>query len=496
MKLQISKVGVPDLEFGGTGYFQDPRHGLVQAGPFDLRFGAAHRAQVRVAVVGPKEMHEKVQVWLARCRSEIPALSSEGTQPSFPGFAAVFRSELVCEPSWYASLDERQLQQAMAMRPYDGFQAIVDLYARCIAMVREDVQPDLVICAIDDAIFKRFASVQREMSKHERSNLLRTAKKAMPDQFELPFDWEPDESAEDLLRRDLRKALKAVAMQIGVPIQLLRDSGMLDSKANEEAAARAWNVTTAMYYKAGGIPWRMRSRGPESCFVGITFHHLRTTKRALVHSALAQAFSTNGGGFALRGSSLEPDQSDRRRTPHLTEEQAFVLGSKVLSEYVMRNGEPPKRIVLHKSSRFTALERNGFLRALNDVPKVQLLALMPASIRLVTHASYPPARGTLMTVNGNRNFLFTSGYLPEIRTYPGPHIPIPVELVADGDISDGEIREMAADALGLGRLNWNSSDLRSSQPVTLGFARRVGGIMAEFGQISDKEPDPSYRYYM
>jgi hypothetical protein len=65
-----------------------------------------------------------------------------------------------------------------------------------------------------------------------------------------------------------------------------------------------------------------------------------------------------------------------------------------------------------------------------------------------------------------------------------------------GDSTFTQVREAAVDALGLGRLNWNTSDLRSSQPVTLGFARRVGGIMAEFGQLTDQEPDPSYRYYM
>lgn len=496
MKLQISKLAVPELEFGGPGYFHDPRTGLLRAGPFDLRFGAAHKTQVRVAVVGPQEMNEKVQTWFMRCSGEIPALSSEGTQPAFPGFASVFRSALSVEPSWFSALDERELQHALSLRPYEGFQKVVSLYEKAISIVYEDFRPDVVVCAISETISKRFWSVQRELSKSERSQLFNSAKKSAADQIELPFDWEPDESVEDLLRRDLRRALKAIAMRIGVPIQLLRDSGMLDSKANEEAAARAWNLTTALYYKAGGIPWRMRSRGPESCFVGITFHHLRTTKRALVHSALAQAFSTNGGGFALRGSTLDPEPSGSRRTPHLNEEQAAALGAKVLSEYVARNGVAPKRIVLHKSSRFTPQERDGFNKALKDVPKVQLLALMPASTRLVTHASYPPSRGTLLTVNDSRHFLFTSGYLPELQTYPGPHIPIPVELVADGDATEAEVREMAIDALGLGRLNWNSSDLRSSQPVTLGFARKVGGIMAEFGQISEQEPEPSYRYYM
>jgi hypothetical protein len=468
----------------------------MQAGPFDMRFGAAHKAQIRVAVVGPKETHETVSAWLLRCRGEIPAQDPAGLQLVYPGFTTIFRSDLVVDPRWYLALDGREVDQAMSLRPYEGFERIVAIYSRAIERARQDFQPDVVVCAIGEAIEKRFWSVQRSLSSTERATLKRTAKQAVPDQIELPFDWQPEESTEDLLRRDLRRALKAAAMRIGVPIQLIRNGGMLDSKSNEEPAARAWNLTTGLYYKAGGIPWRIRARGPETCFVGITFHHLRTTKRALVHSSLAQAFSTNGGGFALRGSTLEPDPEDKRRTPHLTREQANRLGVRVLDEYIARNGEPPKRVVLHKSSRFWVEEQEGFRLAFKDVPVVQLVALSPSSIRLVTHASYPPSRGTLLSVDESRHYLFTSGYLPELGTYPGPHIPIPVELTVHGDATMAEIREAAIDALGLGRLNWNTSDLRSSQPVTLGFARRVGGIMAEYGQLTDDDPDPSYRYYM
>lgn len=496
MKLQITRLQVPELEFCGPGFFHDPRRGLTDAGPFDMRFGAAHRTQVRVAVVGDIEMHGKVAAWLLRCQSEIPALTPNGTQPSFPGFQTVYRSELVADPSWFVPFDEAQLKAALGRKPYEGFERIVALYSQTIAQVYQDFRPDVVICAIPEAIEKRFWSVQRLLSSSEKTVLKRTAKQTGPVQLELPFDWEPEEVPEDLLRRDLRRALKAEAMRIGVPIQIVRDNTLLDARSNEEPAARAWNLTVGLYYKAGGIPWRIRARGPETCFVGITFHHLRTTRRSLVHSSLAQAFSTNGGGFALRGSTLDPDPDNPSRTPHLTMNEARALGDRVLKEYTARNGEPPKRIVLHKSSRFWQEEQEGFQLAFKDVPVVQLVALSPSSIRLVTHASYPPSRGTLLSINGSRHFLFTSGFLPDLGTYPGPHIPVPVELIVHGDVDMADIRDAAVDALGLGRLNWNTSDLRSSQPVTLGFARRVGGIMAEYGHLTDQEPDPSYRYYM
>ena len=75
----------------------------------------------------------------------------------------------------------------------------------------------------------------------------------------------------------------------------------------------------ALYYKAGG-PWRLKLEGPTTCFVGITFHHLRTKRSDLVFSGIAQAFSTDGEGFALRGVTLPWDKKQGRQV-HLTSEQ-------------------------------------------------------------------------------------------------------------------------------------------------------------------------------
>jgi hypothetical protein len=496
MKIQIARLPIPELEFGGVGFFQDPRLGLAEAGPFDSRFGSAHKTQIRVSVVGTSEGIDLASSWLRRCKSVIGPRSPDGSQIAFPGFDVVFRSELVVHEASNVVLHEQQLEKALGLKPYDGLEAMVNVYASAINRAKEDFRPDVVACVVPEPVERKFWSVSRMLSRMERDALKRTATATASLQMQLPFDWEVEEQSEDLLTRDFRRALKARAMQIGVPIQLLRNSGMIDLRTNEEPAARAWNLSVGLYYKAGGIPWRVRNRGPETCFVGITFHHLRTTKRALVHSALAQAFSTNGGGFALRGQSFEPERDASTRTPHLTEQQADELGKLVIDEYTARNGELPKRIVLHKSSRFWRQEQEGFLKAFREVPVVKLVALAPSSVRFVTQGVYPPARGTLVTVDEKRHFLFTSGFVPELGTYPGPHIPIPVELIVHGEATMHDVRECAVDALGLGRLNWNTSDLRSSQPVTLGFARRVGGIMAEYGQLTEARPDPSYRYYM
>ena len=128
---------------------------------------------------------------------------------------------------------------------------------------------------------------------------------------------------------------------------------------------------------------------------------------------------------------------------------------------------------------------------LRDVPVVELVNLLPTRFRLLRQGSYPPTRGTLCRVNGEATYLFTSGYMPEWSTYPGPHIPVPVQLEAAG-VTD--MHRIAADVLGLTRMNWNTARNTSGIPITLRFAREVGGIMAEFG--ANRQPHPSYRYYM
>lgn len=108
----------------------------------------------------------------------------------------------------------------------------------------------------------------------------------------MSFDalWTVDDTPESLLQRDFRRALKAKAMQIGIPIQIATSNLLLDNKASQDPATRAWNSTVALFFKRDGIPWRVRSEGPETCFVGISFHYLRANKSDLMYSSLAQAW--------------------------------------------------------------------------------------------------------------------------------------------------------------------------------------------------------------
>lgn len=275
-----------------------------------------------------------------------------------------------------------------------------------------------------------------------------------------------------------------------LPIQLVTDALLDDSPRNQDPATRAWNFSVGLYYKAGGVPWRLPPTGPDTCFVGISFHHFRTTQRAIVRSSLAQAFSSDGEGFAIRGEGV-PVEPDQRRNVHLSEQQAFVLAQNVLAEYEFRTGGAPLRLVLHKTSYFDAAECAGFEAALKDLPIVSMITLVPSLFRLLRYGSYPPKVGTICTVNAERSFLFTSGFMPELGTYPGPHIPQPFEVRCIGP--EGSVAA-AQDVFNLTRMNWNTADIRGKWPVSLSFARRVGGILDEYGD--DDLVETSFRYFV
>ena len=81
--------------------------------------------------------------------------------------------------------------------------------------------------------------------------------------------------------------------------------------------------------------------------------------------------------------------------------------------------------------------------------------------------------------------------IPEVGTYPGPHIPQPVEIRG---VTSENLEIAARDALNLTRMNWNTADLKGRHPITMSFARRVGGILTEFGEEDPEET--SFRYFV
>jgi hypothetical protein len=493
LNLRVEHHDDPPLEFG-EGEAATPKEGLATFGPYSLRLGAAHRSEVRLGIVGTRESVEATNRMLDRI--ERGALSENANQalfPDFPGFEPVFRAKL--HRTTDHVIPDAVVSRALSRKPKDAFREVLELWGLPIeSMAERELRPDLVLCALPSDVVARCRRIEQRLPRKVADQMRRDAEMRAAGQSSL-FDIGADQTLEDaadpapqdLLYRDLRRALKARAMAARLPIQLLTEHAWQDSQANQDPATRAWNLSVALFYKAGGIPWRARPRTEETCFVGISFHHLWTTTRHLVYSSVAQAFSSDGEGFALRGESIPWDSKTKQ--PHLPADKARRLLTSVLDAYRDRSGRTPLRLVVHKTSAYTPEERHAIEDALRDVPAVQLLTLRSGDFRLIRQGAYPPHRGTLCEV-GDTRFVFTVGYMPQHLTYPGPHVPVPLEVLGANDDFDG----VSADLLALTKMNWNSAASFASLPISLSFARKVGGVMAEVP--STDTPHPSFRYYM
>jgi argonaute-like protein implicated in RNA metabolism and viral defense len=151
----------------------------------------------------------------------------------------------------------------------------------------------------------------------------------------------------------------------------------------------------------------------------------------------------------------------------------------------------PSRIVLHKSSRFTDQELRGFKDGCGTVPHTDFVTLGWRGIQFHRPGIYPPLRGMYVKFDDRNFLLYTVGYVPFLRTYPGAATPQPIEILEHhGDSAwDVVLREVLA----LTKMNWNTADFSCAKPMTLAFAQRVGQILAE---IKAGDPRPEYRFYM
>jgi hypothetical protein len=496
MRFRVEHLDEPLLEFG-SGKGMAVKEGLAEYGPYSLRLGTAHPRAVNVGIVGTRASIRGARSFLERAGGNV---SSGGRSailaPEFPGFPALMHSDLGLDPRWSTELSEEDVNGVLAQKPQKAFQDALQMWIEAIHdLARRDVRPDVILCAIPRQVLDRCAHIERPRRRRGSGRTRGRRVRVLKGQLSLlDTDAASIESVsqprpEDLASRNFRRALKAAAMDANVPIQIvtpnLYEEGL---RGQQDPATRSWNLSVALFYKAGGIPWRVQPEAEHTCFVGISFHHLYTQDDHVVYSSLAQAFSSDADGFALRGDAMPWDAEGRR--PSLGEEEAFELLRKVVSAYRDRIGRDPLRLVVHKTSEFTSQERTGIQRALSAIPAVELHTIRSTELRLIRQGSYPPHRGTLCHF-GSAAFLFSTGYSTIRETYDGPHIPAPLELVGiEPNRGDATAREVLA----LTKMNWNSADDHTAFPITLAFARKVGLIMSEVP--SDREPHPLYRYYM
>lgn len=502
MSLHIEYFEEPKLQFGHGFEHEDTKTGLAEYGPFGKTVEGLHPSEIKLGFIGTSESISVAKEWIQMCGHPIESENIKRTRPpvaepnmtffgeavtpdatltrlekilnrDFVGFNhdSPFACRFQTNPRWEHTINARTLDVILAAE--DKTQRIlrlIELFEGEIAsLASTSPAPDVIVLALTPAILEKAHAVR------------------LSGNFFLNF----------------RRAIKARAMQWGVPIQLLR-YGTATGKGNDlqEPATRAWNFCTAQYYKTEGVPWRPTTLRDNTCYIGISFFVAQDiSERLTMRSSVAQAFDYLGQGLVLRGDPFEWDEEKLGRTPHLTKTAARQLIKDTLNEYVRVKGIPPSRVVIHKTSQFWGAEHglhnelDGLYEGIGEVfPRcdVDLVAIRQTGLYLFREGSFPPLRGTYFCVEEQAHFLYTMGYIPYLETYPGAYVPEPWQII---DRHGGSApKDLFREILALTKMNVNNCSFADGVPITLSFAKMIGEIMKHVPR--DGKIQPQYKFYM
>lgn len=321
MDLKIDFIRESHLEFNSGFLHTDKKTGLAEYGPYGRTDPALHPSQIGVGFVGTRATTDLGRQWLEECRrpietdrtrtrtidvseldegdEEIVSLEAlaKDLAPDFIGVGpdTPFATSLVTSDRWCSQFTDRDVKEIV------GKSSAIERVERATDLISDHVErvatstphPNVIIVAVPDDLWKR-------------------------------ADAAPLKDGTNL---DLRRGLKARAMKWGVPVQLVKESTLRgQGQGLQDKATRAWNFAIALYFKAGGVPWRSHGLDRDTCYVGVSFFRTEDkTGRQILRSGVAQAFDYLGQGIVLRGQPFEWDSRDHGKVPHLPTEEARDL---------------------------------------------------------------------------------------------------------------------------------------------------------------------------
>ncbi len=512
--LEIEYLPEPKLQFGSFFEHEDSKTGLAEFGPFGKNVSGLHPPEIKLGFVGTRETIAGAKEWIEELRSPIESenrktigRASNGHGSSDGLFGAGILDEDPPHDESFVRVYKILNRDFIGFSPETQFKCGFQMNDRWDRTFEPyEIKAKLEIEDKQQRIWELVSLFDEQIK-----SLAQT--KPSPNIIILALTPEMIEHAHavkvtGVFYLNFRRAIKARAMKWGIPIQLIQRNTILGKKGKgkkgplQEKATRAWNFCTALYYKADGVPWRPTSFQQETCFVGIDFYVARELKdRLTMRSSVAQAFDHLGQGLVLRGDPFEWDEEKQGRSPHMTREGARKLIRATLEEYVRVKGTTPKRVVVHKSSRFWNRdhgdhdELSGFQQGIREVfPKIEydLLTLAQYGVKLFREGMYPPLRGTYFRIGDDHHYLYTMGFIPYLATYPGSHIPDPWHIVEHHGGSSK--RDLLKEVLELTKMNVNNCSFTDGTPITLSFAEKVGEIMKHIPE--GEQLQTGYPFYM
>ena len=493
----------PNLTFGFNQSTDDPRDGLFFFGPL---MSNRHPEQLRVGVVGTPDGLSHYRKWVKRITRFIPSIRpGSAHHVSFPGFEACFRSAWPSEPLIEIPVSASDISRTIRLS--DRHLAIyetVSLFDEPIKrkLREDDITVDIWFVVIPDEVHQFGRPLSRVPVAERVPTRTRLNSKIAKQLRTQPSLFEEDMRAAAVYDFDLNfhHQLKARLLDVKAVAQVIRESSIKDPeevsgpiRRMQDPATVAWNLTTSVYYKAGGRPWKLTSLREGVCYVGLVFKKISNEPNSESACCGAQMFLDSGDGLVFKGA-LGNWYSKQNREFHLSELKAKELTEMILKEYEALNGCPPKELFVHAKTRLNGEEWKGIVAAVGgkNTNVVGVRIVRSSDVKLYRPGRTPVIRGTAYLTGDRHGYLWTSGYVPRLETYAGREVPNPLSI----EITRGhaELRTVLADVMSLTKLNFNACIYGDGLPVTLRFADAVGEILTARPEFN--MPPLPFRHYI
>lgn len=494
----------PKLLFNYGQAMEDPRDGLALFGPLDKGMTIG----IRAGVIGTADGIQRYKRWVEKISHPLYDKAHGRSRPAYLGFETIFRIPWSPKPAIEIEVPEDEILKSVRLD--DKYQRVyntVNIYAlRIIEALHQEEQPvDIWFVIIPDDVHKycrplsqvEFAerisasykmsaksaqSMQRQPSLFPNENL-----QAKPYQYEVNFH---NQLKARLLEH---KALTQVIRESTIaPDDFLDHRGKAPRGLNDLLASTAWNLTTAIYYKIGGRPWKIDGIREGVCYLGIVFKQTTTDPRSKNACCAAQMFLDSGDGIVFRGD-VGPWYNPEDGNYHLRPKAATELIKIALETYRKNNNnKAPSELFIHGRVSFNDDEWIGFSEAVGKETNLVGVKIRDASdIKLFRKEDMPVIRGVAYLRSKRSSYLWSRGFIPRLQTYPGLEVPNPLEV----EICKGhaEMRTVLSDILALTKLNYNACIYGDGVPVTLKFADAVGEILTA-GPVPKNSPLPFKHY--
>jgi hypothetical protein len=383
----------------------------------------------------------------------------------------------------------------------------VDLYSNKIqtAIREEETKVDIWFVIIPDEI-KRYCRpksfIEKELRKETKERMsLKSAQKLQAQ----PSLWESDNVAAIPYQYEVNFHNQLKARLIGhyVPIQIIQESTIAHHDFTDKfgrpkrnldplQSAIAWHISTAVFYKTGGRPWKLSGIRDGVCYIGIVFKRDDKHIDPRTSCCAAQMFLDSGDGMVFKGA-VGPWYNPNVGDFHLRRKDATNLIKLAVDSYRKKKGKAPKELFIHGKVRFSKAEWRGFIEGIDSSTNLVGIRIRDyKDLKLYRKGKQCILRGLAYIRDKRTAFLWTKGYTPRLQTYPGREVPKP--LLIDVCKGDSDVNVVLEDIMALTKLNYNACIFADGDPVTLKFADAVGEILTA-GPLNNVPPLP-FKYYI